>query len=149
MLAGLALSALLLAGCGVPTRMMQMGPLTDRDWLVTLVVSEDQRVVASECASVPAVGPVLGCHLWHRLEVEGAGDLRIVKIVRYTDALPSTLALEIDVHELCHAIAALQPMDDPCHRDNDGVIQSADAGMSSRWRTAPGALSREDASRTR
>ena len=110
--AGIAGIALLLTGCAVPTRLMQMGPLSEREWLVTLVVSEDDRVVASECADVLAMGPILGCHLWHRVNVPGVGDVRIVKIVRYTDALPSTLAQEIDVHELCHAIAALHVHED-------------------------------------
>jgi len=136
--AGIAGIALLLTGCAVPTRLMQMGPLSEREWLVTLVVSEDDRVVASECADVLAMGPIIGCHLWHRVNVPGVGDVRIVKIVRYTDALPSTLAQEIDVHELCHAIAALQPIDDPCHRDNDGIIQSAGAAVQRRLRTTSG-----------
>jgi len=136
--AGMAGIALLLTGCAVPTRSMQMGPLSEREWLVTLVVSEDDGVVASECVDVLATGPILGCHLWHRVTVPGVGDVRIVKIVRYTDALPSTLAQEIDVHELCHAIAALQPIDDPCHRDNDGIIQSAGAAVQRRLRTTSG-----------
>ena len=55
----------------------------------------------------------------------GTGLVQLVKIVRFTDAMPSSLSLEIDVHEICHAIAALQPIDDPCHADNGGVIESA------------------------
>ena len=137
MLLGLAIPALLLAGCAVPTRSMQMGPLSEEHWLVTLVVSEDAGVVASECADVPAVGPVLGCHLWHQLNVPPFGEVRVVKIVRYTDALPSPLAQEIDVHELCHAIAAVQSIEDPCHRNNDGVIQSAGVALQRRLQLAP------------
>jgi hypothetical protein len=45
--------------------------------------------------------------------------------VRYTDALPSTMAFEIEVHELCHAVAALQTIDDSCHAENNGLIQTS------------------------
>jgi hypothetical protein len=38
-----------------------------------------------------------------------------------------------DVHELRHAIAALQPIDDPCHADNGGVIEAA-GSAAVRWR---------------
>jgi hypothetical protein len=128
----LAGAVCLLGGCAT-TRTMQMGVLPLGQRLVTLVVSEDRAVVREECRSVAADGPVLGCHVWRRLALPGEGEVQLVKIVRYTDALPSALALEIDVHELCHAIAALQPIADPCHADNGGTIHSAgDAGI--RWR---------------
>ena len=113
--------------------MMQMGVLPQGDRLVTLVVSEDRDVVRDECRSVPANGTLLGCHVWRRVTLPDAGEVQLVKIVRYTDALPSTFAFEIDVHELCHVVAALQSIDDPCHVGNDGVIQSA-AGVASRSR---------------
>jgi hypothetical protein len=48
-------------------------------------------------------------------------------IVRYTDSLPSKLAFEIEVHELCHAIASLQTIDDPCHVGNDGLLTAESA----------------------
>jgi hypothetical protein len=132
-LVALGLGALLLlAGCAGTTRTMRMGPLPQGQPLVTLVVSEDRDVVARECAGVPAAGRLLGCHRWRRLALDG-GDVRLVTIVRYTDALPSALALEIDVHELCHAIAALQPIADPCHADNGGAIRAA-ADAHPRWR---------------
>jgi hypothetical protein len=127
-LPALAAGALLLAGCALSTRTLQMGPLPQGQRLVTLVVSEDREVVRRECAGVPAAGRALGCHRWRRVALAGAGDVQLVTIVRYTDALPSALALEIDAHELCHAIAALQPIADPCHADNGGVIQSAAEG---------------------
>ena len=50
---------------------------------------------------------------------------RLIRLVRYTDALPSTMAFEIEVHELCHAVAALQTIDDPCHAENNGLIQTS------------------------
>jgi len=131
-LRGLVGVALLLTGCAT-TRMMQMGVLPQGRHLVTLVVTEDRDVVRDECRSVPASGTLLGCHLWHRVMLPDAGEVQLVKIVRYTDALPSPFALEIDVHELCHAIAALQPIADPCHADNDGAIRSA-ADAPIRWR---------------
>ena len=131
-LRGLVGVALLLTGCAT-TRMMQMGVLPQGRHLVTLVVTEDRDVVRDECRSVPASGTLLGCHLWHRVSLPEAGEVQLVKIVRYTDALPSPFALEIDVHELCHAIAALQPIADPCHADNGGAIRSA-ADAPIRWR---------------
>jgi hypothetical protein len=121
----LLVGALVLAGCATSTRTLQMGPLPQGHRLVTLVVSEDLEVVRRECASVPTVGAPLGCQLWRRVALPGSGDVKLITIVRYTDALPSTLALEIDVHELCHAIAALQPIADPCHADNGGRIRAA------------------------
>jgi hypothetical protein len=51
--------------------------------------------------------------------------VQAMKIVRYTDSLPSALAFEIDAHELCHAIASLQPIADPCHVDNYGFVQAS------------------------
>jgi len=130
MLAG---SAMLLAGCAASTRVVRMGPLQTGDRLVTVVVSEDRAVVRQECVDVPSAGPILGCHVWRRVALPGSGLVQLVKIVRFTDTMPSALSLEIDVHELCHAIAALQPIDDPCHTDNHGIIESA-ASASVRWR---------------
>ena len=122
----LATLGLLLGGCAsTTTRVMRMGPLTNGDRLVTVVVSEDRSVVRQECVNIPSAGPILGCHVWRRATAPGGGVVQLVKIVRYTDAIPSVLALEIDVHELCHAIAALQPIDDPCHTDNGGIIRAA------------------------
>jgi len=101
---------------------------------VTVVVSEDRSVVRQECVNIPSAGPILGCHVWRRVTGPGGGSVQLVKIVRFTDAMPSELSLEIDVHELCHAIAALQPIDDPCHTDNGGIIESAAASAAVRWR---------------
>jgi len=131
MLAG---SAMLLAGCAASTRVVRMGPLQTGDRLVTVVVSEDRAVVRQECVDVPSAGPILGCHVWRRVALPGSGLVQLVKIVRFTDTMPSALSLEIDVHELCHAIAALQPIDDPCHTDNGGVIESAATSAAVRWR---------------
>ena len=123
----------LLGGCASSTRVMDMGPFSSGNRLVTVVVSEDPSVIHRECAGIPSAGPVLGCHLWRRVMEPGVGAVQLVKIVRFTDTMPSTLSLEIDVHELCHAIAALQPIPDPCHADNNGIIESA-ASASARWR---------------
>ncbi len=123
---------LLLSGCA-STSTTQMGLLPHGQKLVTLVVSEDREVVDQECASVTGTGRLLGCHLWRRVTLPGGPDVRLITIVRYTDSLPSALALEIDVHELCHAIAALQPIADPCHAENGGTIRSA-ADAHARWR---------------
>ena len=124
----------LLAGCAASTKVMQMGPLgSNGDRLVTVVVSEDRDVIRQECVNLPSAGPILGCHLWRRIAGPSGAPVQLVKIVRFTDTMPSALSLEIDVHELCHAIAALQPIDDPCHADNHGIIESA-ASASVRWR---------------
>jgi hypothetical protein len=123
----------LLAGCASSTKVMEMGPLGNGNRLVTVVVSEDRAVIRQECVNIPSAGPILGCHLWRRVTGPGGANVQLVKIVRFTDTMPSTLSLEIDVHELCHAIAALQPIEDPCHADNHGIIESA-ASASVRWR---------------
>jgi len=120
--AGLLLAALALTGCA-GTRAMQFGMMTANQPLVSLVVSEDRNVIQQECRDVPASGPVLGCQM-SRLVALPHGVVRWVKIVRYTDSLPSAMAMEIDIHELCHAVAALQGIPDPCHNGNNGVLQS-------------------------
>ena len=131
---GLLLGVLvLLAGCATATSTMRMGVLPQGERLVTLVVSEDPDAVRRACANVPVVGRALGCHQWRRVTLPGVGEVRLVTIVRYTDSMPSALALEIDAHELCHAIAGLQPIVDPCHADNGGLIRAA-ADPYSRWR---------------
>jgi hypothetical protein len=122
---------LALAGCARSTRMARMGPLPSLEPLVTLIVSDDRRVVEHECRDVPAFGPVLGCSMWRTIRIERDREVKVMKVVRYADSLPSELALEIDVHELCHVVAALQSIDDPCHVGNNGVIQSA-AGVAPR-----------------
>ena len=121
-------SALLLVGCAASTRTAHMGPLPSREPLLTLVVSEDRKVVERECRDVPAPGPVLGCSMWRTVEGGGGTEVKVMKVVRYADSMPSALALEIDAHELCHVVAALQTIQDPCHGGNNGVIQSA-AGL--------------------
>ena len=127
-------SLLMLTGCATSTRVARMGPLPSLEPLVTLVVSDDRRVVAHECRDVPALGPILGCSTWRTIRVNGTTDVKVMKVVRYADSVPSALALEIDVHELCHVVAALQSIDDPCHLGNDGMIQSA-AGVAAPPRT--------------
>jgi hypothetical protein len=124
----IGLAALLaLTGC-TGTRMAGFGPLGGDHRLVTLVVSEDPAIVARECEGVRADGPILGCQKsWPVLLPDGR-RVRTMKIVRYTDRLPSPLAFEIDIHELCHAVAALQLVDDPCHADNGGVAQAPAEG---------------------
>jgi hypothetical protein len=128
--APILLAALLvLEGCATSTRTMRMGPLNPsapiwKEPLVTLIVSDDRAVVERECREVPALGPVLGCSIWRTVKSDAGSLVKVMKVVRYADTLPSTLALEIDVHELCHVVAALQPIDDPCHVGNGGVAQT-------------------------
>ena len=111
-----------LSGC-VSTRMAGVGTLPNGERLITLVVSEDRQVVHRECQDVPALGPVLGCQTSRALALPNGVAVRAVKIVRYTDALPSRMAFEIDAHELCHAIAAVQSIEDPCHAVDHGIVE--------------------------
>ena len=111
-------------------KMMKVVRYTDTmpsaDRLVTLVVSDDRRVVEHECRDVPALGPVLGCSIWRTIRTDHGTTVKVMKVVRYAESVPSELTMEIDVHELCHVVAALQPIDDPCHVGNDGVIRAGD-----------------------
>jgi len=113
-----------LSGC-VSTRMAGVGTLPNGERLITLVVSEDRQVVHRQCQDVPALGPVLGCQTSRALALPNGVAVRAVKIVRYTDVLPSRMAFEIDAHELCHAIAAVQSIEDPCHAVDHGIVESS------------------------
>lgn len=110
-------------GC-VTTRAGQFGPLANNEHLVTLVVSVDRSVVERECRDALALGPVLGCGRSQVVTLQDGRTVRTVKIVRYAQALPSVTTFEIDIHELCHAIATVQRLTDPCHRGNGGMLQS-------------------------
>ena len=114
--------ALVLAGCA-GTRMAQVGRLPTGDRLVTVVISEDRETVDRECGYPLAVGPVYGCQSTNAIALPDGRTARLIKVVRYTDALPSPMAFEIEIHELCHTVAALQTIDDPCHAENNGLIQ--------------------------
>ena len=94
---------------------------------MTLVVTEDRQVVQHECRHILAPGSVLGCRISRVVPLPDGRDARTVTIVRYTDSLPSKLSFEIEVHELCHAIASLQSIDDPCHVGNDGLLTAESA----------------------
>jgi hypothetical protein len=90
------------------------------------MVSEDRGVVSRECgAEAAGVPSVLGCQKSWPVRLGDGRAVRAVTIVRYTDALPSALAFEIDAHELCHAVATIQTIADPCHDGNGGVIQAS------------------------
>ena len=124
----LALLALAVSGCAATTRVAQFGPLAEGKSLVTLVVSEDLDVVRRECANVPAAGPILGCHIAIAAKAISLRPVRSVKIVRYVESAPSAVTFEIDAHELCHAVAALQLIEDPCHIGNNGELQTGMGG---------------------
>ena len=123
---GIAVS-MLLSGCA-ESRSARFGFLPNAQPLVTLLVSRNGAVVERECPKVAFPGRVVGCHVTSSVTLPDGSSVRAVKIVRYTDALPSKLAFEIDIHELCHAVAALQHIEDPCHGGNAGVISSARPG---------------------
>jgi hypothetical protein len=112
-----------LTGCAT-TRIGRLGTLPNDQPLVTLIVTEDRQVVLEECQGGLGIGRVLGCQKSQGYLLPDGVFVRTMTVVRYTDALPSPLAFEIDLHELCHAIAALQPIDDPCHAGG-GLIREA------------------------
>lgn len=119
-----AVFALALTGCATGMRVATFGPLPDGAKLVTLVVSDDLEIVRRECAELAIFGRVLGCHIANPVRGDGPAPVRTIKIVRYAETLPSPATFEIDAHELCHAVAALQRLADPCHEGNGGVLQS-------------------------
>jgi hypothetical protein len=120
-----AASALALAGCA-STRAGSMGLLPNDEKLVTLVVTQDRSIIEDECRGAHAVGPILGCQMTRSSVLPDGSQVRLIKIIRFTDALPSAMAFEIDLHELCHAIATLQTgLADPCHAENQGFLQAS------------------------
>jgi hypothetical protein len=123
-------AVVLVTGCA-SSRVGTVGPLPNQQSLVTLVVTEDRQIVQRECKGILAPGVPVGCRMTRTVALPDGRDVRTVTIVRYTDSLPSRLAFEIEVHELCHAVASLQQIDDPCHVGNDGVLT---AGSASRVR---------------
>lgn len=122
----IAIVGLAVTGCA-GTRVASVGRVSEADRLVTLVVTEDRKRVDIECQDVPAIGSLVGCHVSRRVRLDDQAAVQIVKIVRLTDRLPSVMAFEIEAHELCHTVAGLQAMRDPCHDDNGGVLTSAPA----------------------
>jgi len=116
--------AALVSGCATGTRTARFGQLPGDQALVTLVVTTDRALVERECAAVPSLWPRYGCQLSWPVTTPPGATARAVKVVRYADRLPTPLTFEIDAHELCHAVAALQPIADPCHEGNDGLLNS-------------------------
>jgi hypothetical protein len=108
-----------------PTRVTHFGFFATGEPLVTLLISEDTGRVRHECGGDAEGLAVLGCQISRQIVLENDQKVRGITIVRYTDALPSELAQEIDVHEMCHAVASLQAIEDPCHNGNGGAVQSA------------------------
>ena len=130
---GLAIlaSAIVLTGCTTGTRTAAFGPLPGGSKLLTLIVSEDLNVVQRECSEVrpdryaQANKQVLGCQTSKPVVVPGALAVRAMTIVRFAESLPSPVTFEVDAHELCHAVAALQLLPvDPCHDGNGGELQA-------------------------
>lgn len=121
----LLLIALLLSGCAASTQVIRYGAVVPEAHLVTLVVTESLEVTQAECkdAAHPVGMTLLGCQSMQLLAApSGEPFVRAVRIVRYTDFLPSQMALEIEAHELCHVAAALQFIEDPYHTGNNGEI---------------------------
>ena len=115
-----------ITGCAITTRTASFGPLPGGVSLLTLVVTEDLDVVRKECSGIAAHGQVLGCQTSTSVQRPGALPVRAMKIVRYAETAPSPVSFEIDAHELCHAVAALQMLPDPCHEGNNGTLQAHD-----------------------
>jgi hypothetical protein len=123
-LIGVAALAVTCAACAT-TRTGSMGLLPNYEKLVTLVVTEDRSLIADECRGALAVGPILGCQITRNTALPDGTAVRLIKIIRYTDSLPSAMAFEIDLHELCHTVATLQTLPDPCHAENNGFLKAA------------------------
>ena len=134
MRAGLVLGVALvgLTGCA-STRSIEFGLIAPDRPLVTLVVSEDRDLVKRECQAAASRMQVLGCQMSKIVTLPGDVIAKTVKIVRFTDSLPSPMALEIDAHELCHTVASLQGLIDPCHEGNNGLLQSLVSKPSLNW----------------
>lgn len=92
------------------TLLVQTGLLPNHEPLVILIVTKELGVVHHEC---PA-GAVSGCELSRAVDLQDGLTVRTMKIVRYAEVLPSPGTFETDVYELCHAVAAQQPIQDPC-----------------------------------
>ena len=122
-LATLVVLACIVAGCATGIRSGRLGQLGPEDTLVSLLVSDDPDVVRRECPLSIAAGRVLGCQTSRTVALPSGANARAVRIVRYADQLPTPLAFEIDLHELCHAVATVQGLDDPCHLGNEGIAQ--------------------------
>ncbi len=120
-LAALA-AAVAFGGCAGPTLMARLGPVANGEYLVTLIVSSDLSVVREQCGALALLGPILGCQ--KSASASGVPGVRVVTVVRYADTLPSARTFEIDAHELCHALAAVQTMSDPCHAENGGFVRA-------------------------
>ena len=124
-IAAVTATAFTLSGCATSTLIARFGPLPGGRDLLTLLVTDDMGVVRQACAEVRTKRQVLGCQTSTPVHRIGGLPVRAIKIVRYAETLPSALTFEIDAHELCHAIASLQLLTDPCHDGNDGVLQAA------------------------
>jgi len=119
-----AAAACSLISCTAITRIETIGPLSGNQKLVTLVVSESREVVAQWCLGpiLEAVGSrPLGCQLTRPHSENQA--LQLTTIVRWTDTIPSIRTVEIEAHELCHLVATLQRIIDPCHIGNHGFVR--------------------------
>ena len=108
--------AALVAGCA-GTRSMRVGLLPNSERLVTLVVTQDLQVVRRECLNVQRSGQVLGCQMSHPTSLPGGDAVMLVKIVRYTDALPSAPAFALDAEQVCRTLAVLQSVRISCGAD--------------------------------
>lgn len=113
----------LLSACATSaTRTAQFGPLPNGQSLVTLVVSKEPEVIRRQCG---VTATTFGCRSLQRVTLPGGAVAHAVRIVRFVETVPSATAFEIDIHELCHAVAGVQPIRDPCHDGNRGMLQSA------------------------
>ena len=99
-------------GCSTVTQTAHVGLLSNRDSLVTLVVSEDSRVVSRACNDIPRVA---GCRHAGISTLPDGTVLRTVKIVRFTDAPPTPATFASEARQLCEVIAALQSMPISCN----------------------------------
>jgi hypothetical protein len=106
------------------TRTVQIGALPNNEPLLTLVVSQDLDVIRAECSGVQVPGRVLGCQKARDIILPSGRSVKVMKVARYADTLPSALNFDIAAQQLCRAVAALQPIDDPCRTKSATARQS-------------------------
>lgn len=119
--------AVVVSGCTTTTLVARVGPLAGGHTLLTLLVTDNLDVVKQECAGVSAHGRVLGCQRSSPVKEAGWPPVRSTTIVRYAETVPTPVTFEIEAHELCHALAAVQWLPDPCHVGNGGELRAMES----------------------
>jgi hypothetical protein len=112
------LLGLAFGGCAEPTLVLQRGGIGGGLYLLTMTVTDPQRV-PSMCGTAAAAG----CEISLPIEREGHTVTVSFITIRHDGAAESTYA--IMAHEACHALARAQGLtSDPCHREDGGMVRT-------------------------